>query len=165
MWDHIITIHITLPIPSHRVPLNFMLVFKSLHLNLFRIAFFRTLRFIIGGHPTGPRTIWTISVLRLSKSTLTEKIILVPTFCSLLKITFLVLSINALVVSPLIYYYECLIKGSLRVYQWIHLTLENTDLSIFWLNQPKLLEVPLWMSQSLLHVSCFKWILYFSMLK
>ena len=56
-WYQFIIFHITLPIPSHRVPSNFMLVFKILHLNLLNIVTFLTLKVVLGYHPTRLATI------------------------------------------------------------------------------------------------------------
>ena len=69
-WDQFTTVQVTLPITYNQVPLNFMLVFKFLRLNLLNIVIFGNLDVIIGGHPTRLRKIWTIFKLRLSKSTL-----------------------------------------------------------------------------------------------
>ena len=60
---------------------------------------------------------------------------------------------------------KCLIKGSWRVYQQIHLTWNNPSLSISWLKKLKSLEVLPLMSQSFSLGSCFKWILSSSILK
>ena len=97
-WYQYITFQVTLKILYHWVPLNVMLVFKSFRLNLFNMVLFFTLKDVPGGHPTGSRTIWTILILRLSKSTLTEtNILLFQIYMVSQNTIFINLSINILV--------------------------------------------------------------------
>ena len=72
-WDQFIIAQVTLPTLSHQVPSNFMLVFKSLYLNLLNIVNFLTLKFVIGYHHTRLKTILTIFKSNFSMSILTEK--------------------------------------------------------------------------------------------
>ena len=51
-WDQFIIVQVTLPTQSHWVPSTVMLVFKSLHLNLFNVVIFLTFKVIFGDHPT-----------------------------------------------------------------------------------------------------------------
>ena len=69
-WGNFITVQVTLKIPSHLVPLNFLLGFKILRLNLLNIVIFLTLWAVLGGQPPRIRTIWTIFNLIFSMSTL-----------------------------------------------------------------------------------------------
>ena len=57
LWYQFITVHVSLPIPSRWLPLNFMLVFKSLYLNLLNIVVLCNLKVVFGCHPKLPRKI------------------------------------------------------------------------------------------------------------
>ena len=61
-----------LPTPSHQAPSNFMLDLKSLHLNLFNIVTFLTLKAVLGDHPTRLKTILTIFKSIFSESILKD---------------------------------------------------------------------------------------------
>ena len=50
-WDQFIIVQVTLTTPSHQVTSNFILVLKSLHLNLLNIVNSLTLRDVLGDHP------------------------------------------------------------------------------------------------------------------
>ena len=52
LWNPFIIFQVTLLTPSHQVPSHFMLVLKSLHLNLFSIVTLLTLNNVLGDHPT-----------------------------------------------------------------------------------------------------------------
>ena len=56
-WDQFIIVQVTLPIPSHQAPSNYVLVFKKLHLNLLNIVTLLTLKVVLGDHPTRLKTI------------------------------------------------------------------------------------------------------------
>ena len=60
-WEQFIIFQFTLPTPSHQVPSNFMLDFKTLGLNLLNILTLSTLKFVLGDHPTRLKKILTIS--------------------------------------------------------------------------------------------------------
>ena len=75
-WHQFIIFQFALPIPFHQVTSNFMLYLKMLYLNLLNIVIFLTLKFIPAYHPTRIKTISTIFKYKLSKSTLTETVIL-----------------------------------------------------------------------------------------
>ena len=76
LHDQFITVQVILPIPSHRVLLNYMLVFRMLRLKLFNIVILWNLKVVLGSRPTGLRIIWNVFKLRSSKSTLKEIYIL-----------------------------------------------------------------------------------------
>ena len=75
-WDQFNIVQVTLPTPSHKVPSNFMLVLKLLHLTLLNIVTLLNLKVVLGDHHTRLTTILTILNLKLSRSILTEKRIL-----------------------------------------------------------------------------------------
>ena len=113
LWDQFITVQVTLPIPSHCLPLTVMLVFKSLCLKLLNIVILWTLKVVLGGHSTGYRKSCTIFRLRLSKSILTEtKILGFKLYMVSQKRIYLNLSINILFVYLLTKYDEFRRKGS-----------------------------------------------------
>ena len=74
--DQFIIVQVTIPTIYYQVPSSFILVFKSLHLNLFNIVTLLTLKVVLGDHPNRLATILTIFNLKLSKSILIEKRIL-----------------------------------------------------------------------------------------
>ena len=75
-WDQLIIATVTLPALFHQVPLNFILVFKRLHLNLLNIVYLLTLKVVLGDHHTRLKTFLTIFNSKFSSSTLTETRIL-----------------------------------------------------------------------------------------
>ena len=138
LQNQFISIQVTLSVPFHRVPLNVMLLFKKLRLNLLKNVILLTLKVVIGGHPIGYRTFWTVYRLRLSKSTLPEtKIFWFQLFVIYRKIIVLNLPINVLVMSQLLDYEECQKKGWLRFCQLTYLTWNKYYLSDSWLKQLK----------------------------
>ena len=56
-WYQFIIFQATLPTPSHKMPSNFMLVFKRLRLKILNIVTLLTLRVVLGDHPTGQKNI------------------------------------------------------------------------------------------------------------
>ena len=81
-----IIVKANLTTPSHQVPSNFMLAFKSLHLNLLNIVTFLTLKVVLGDHPTILKTILTIFKYKFVKvNSHTDNNIFVPTLCALSK--------------------------------------------------------------------------------
>ena len=143
-----------------------MSVFKRLHLKLLNIVILCIFKMVLGGHFIWPRTIWTIFILRLSKSTLTEtKILWFQLSAVSWNIIFIKLSINVVVMHPFPDYDKSQRKGSLKACQKTYPTGNIPDLFFSWLQQLKLPEVPIMTSQSFPLGSCFKWIFHFSMLK
>ena len=69
-WYKFIVVQIALPTPSHQVPSNFMLVFKSLHMNLLKIVTLLTFKVILVDHLTRHKKISTFFKSKLSKLTL-----------------------------------------------------------------------------------------------
>ena len=51
-WYQFIIVQVTLPIPSHWVTSNFILVFKRLHLNILNIVILYTLKLVPVDHPS-----------------------------------------------------------------------------------------------------------------
>ena len=74
--DQFIIVQVTLPTLYHKVPLNFILVLKRLYLNLLNIVTLLNLKVFPGDNHTILTTILTILNLKLSRSILTETIIL-----------------------------------------------------------------------------------------
>ena len=74
--DQFIIFQFTLPKLYHQDPSSFILVFKRLHLKLLNIVTLLTLKVVLGDHPTRLATILTIFDSKLSRSILTETIIL-----------------------------------------------------------------------------------------
>ena len=74
--DKFIIFYVTLPTPSHQVPSNFMVGFKSLRLNLLNIVTLLTLKVVLGYYPTRLKIILIIFKYFFSNSTLTETVIL-----------------------------------------------------------------------------------------
>ena len=74
--DPFIIVQVTLPTLYHQVPSSLILVFKGLHLNLLNIVNLFTLKVVLGDHPTRLAKILTIFNSKLSRSILTETIIL-----------------------------------------------------------------------------------------
>ena len=74
--DQFIIVQVTLPTLYNQVPSSFILVLRSLHLNLLNIVTLLTLKIILGDHPTRLATILTIFNSKLSRSILTETRIL-----------------------------------------------------------------------------------------
>ena len=56
-WDQFIIFQVTLPTPSHKVPSNFMLVLKLLHLTLLNIVTLLNLKVVLGDHHNRPKNL------------------------------------------------------------------------------------------------------------
>ena len=71
-----IIVQVTIPTLYHQVPSIFVLVLKSLYLNLLNIVTLLTLKVVLRDHPTRLASILTIFNSKLSRSILTETRIL-----------------------------------------------------------------------------------------
>ena len=81
-----IIVYITLLTQYNQMPLNFMLVFKRLHLKLLNILTFLTLRVVLGYQPTRLKQIYTIFKYKFVKfNPQRNRNIVVPTVCELSK--------------------------------------------------------------------------------
>ena len=92
----VIIVQVTLPIPSHSVTSNCILVFKILHLNILNIVILYNLRVFLGDHPTILVKNYTIFKAKLSKSTLEETNILWFQLCVVSKMEYLTVYLSVL---------------------------------------------------------------------
>ena len=70
--DQFIIVQVTLPTLYNQVPSSFILVLRSLHLNLLNIVTLLIFKVVLGDHPTRLATILTIFNSKFSRSILTE---------------------------------------------------------------------------------------------
>ena len=76
--DQFIIVQVTVPTLYHQVPSSFILVLKSLHMNLLKIVTLFTLKVVLGDYHTRITTILTVLNTKLSILILTETIMLFP---------------------------------------------------------------------------------------